>query len=731
MRKICRILRRLSCDQFDRVLSKLLQIVDHTVRSQRRLKLIVEKLLRFVLGAPSVSKQVAKILFHFFDYLPRLILTQQYQQHLWDKDDVDIAKTFRQILVVTIERMFKKIAADLKALCEPEGAAQSAKDGPSSLHHLQNSKNIKSIKSIKIPEKSDDGHHGESGKNELNPMPIQNGESLEPQRVQKKNELIAMVEVIANLFNLGLVHVRLVRKGLLDFLLPPHQGGFRQFQLIQVRALCAMLRTCGRKLDRLFQRRFVCKYLDKIQKSFGSLASDEDKVMAVFCLKELMELRRNNWVHHHLQEKPLNDIMEGTAEYMSMPMVAEEEDPLTPQSLKERESAQFPEMTPTPSLSSGSTSPAPFNNAQRHTVIACYEWDAATKTMVALRRSGNVQAVESGLDGSSFLLDTEGALSVAGNNKDGHLGVDSEIILKVLAEWHSVIFEMHDISSLIVQFVDCIQFARDWLPSTEAIRIEHDLTDAVKWMSKGVASRHRFVMTSGGKLYAAGCNLYNQLHCTSPESMYALQQEDPMQCRRRWVHIPYFADHGISLRAIACGYSSTAFLSAEGKVYAVGYSSFGNLGFGDKHHEMHRAMHCYRMRTVVKHIACGFDHTLALNEYGFVYSFGDNEFGQLGQNRQHQDRKQCPKVIEYFQTNHVHAVRISCGAFHSAVLDCTGNVHLFGYNLEHQCHSSHEATTKIAIPHLNTALSRCGRTLQFKCGAFHNVAQVAAPSLFL
>ena len=67
----------------------------------------------------------------------------------------------------------------------------------------------------------------------------------------------------------------------------------------------------------------------------------------------------------------------------------------------------------------------------------------------------------------------------------------------------------------------------------------------------------------------------------------------------------------------------------------------------------------------IVHVACGSNHTLAQNEWGEIFAWGANDFGQLGLNVQ-SPAIQFPKMIKYLATKQV--VQIACGQHHSLAL---------------------------------------------------------------
>ena len=82
--------------------------------------------------------------------------------------------------------------------------------------------------------------------------------------------------------------------------------------------------------------------------------------------------------------------------------------------------------------------------------------------------------------------------------------------------------------------------------------------------------------------------------------------------------------------------------------------------------------------TFISQVACGANHVLLLTSSGFVYSFGSNEFGQIGNPSETDDEENSgfesapvkyesePSII-FGLLNHK-VTSIHCGANHSLVL---------------------------------------------------------------
>lgn len=79
---------------------------------------------------------------------------------------------------------------------------------------------------------------------------------------------------------------------------------------------------------------------------------------------------------------------------------------------------------------------------------------------------------------------------------------------------------------------------------------------------------------------------------------------------------------------VACGANHTVVLTRNGNVYTFGANNFGQLGNGYRSAPLN-SPHQVKELTGVQSIAAGNSHTLALTPNRF-YSFGLNNSGQLG-----------------------------------------------------------------------------------------------------
>ena len=95
--------------------------------------------------------------------------------------------------------------------------------------------------------------------------------------------------------------------------------------------------------------------------------------------------------------------------------------------------------------------------------------------------------------------------------------------------------------------------------------------------------------------------------------------------------------------ACACGYEHTITLSDDGTAYSFGSNNFGALGYdisqnsqrqldlGDNNNDEDVSLPTpIPNLPKIKVISCGTFFTICVDHEGFIWSFGENNYGQLG-----------------------------------------------------------------------------------------------------
>ncbi|GJN26139.1 hypothetical protein PR202_gb14047 [Eleusine coracana subsp. coracana] len=200
-----------------------------------------------------------------------------------------------------------------------------------------------------------------------------------------------------------------------------------------------------------------------------------------------------------------------------------------------------------------------------------------------------------------------------------------------------------------------------------------------KVIKASVGRNHTVVVTDDGKSFSFGHNKHGQLGTGSLRNEI---ESSPVPC------LVAEATNAV------CGADFTVWLSSvEGSsILTAGLPQYGQLGHGtDNEYNAKdssvklqydpqprpRAISTLSGKTIVK-VACGTNHTVAVDSSGFVYTWGFGGYGRLG-HREQKDEWQ-PRLVEVFQKNNVlppNAV-VSAGSASSACTAGGGQLYMWG-----------------------------------------------------
>ncbi|CAK1546181.1 unnamed protein product [Leptosia nina] len=137
------------------------------------------------------------------------------------------------------------------------------------------------------------------------------------------------------------------------------------------------------------------------------------------------------------------------------------------------------------------------------------------------------------------------------------------------------------------------------------------------------------------------------------------------------------------INSVAAGEFHTLYLTNVGHLYSCGNNDVGQLG---RHTQEDDGKYPALVGTFkgcnLSAIACGLQHSMALDEWGQPFSWGSDSMGQLGSNlgAHAQDK---PKLIKFLATKNV--IQISCGSYHTIALTNNGELYSWGANSYGQC----------------------------------------------
>eukprot|EP01130_Rhizamoeba_saxonica_P000173 TRINITY_DN10170_c0_g1_i1.p1 TRINITY_DN10170_c0_g1~~TRINITY_DN10170_c0_g1_i1.p1 ORF type:complete len:1458 (+),score=309.36 TRINITY_DN10170_c0_g1_i1:148-4374(+) len=128
----------------------------------------------------------------------------------------------------------------------------------------------------------------------------------------------------------------------------------------------------------------------------------------------------------------------------------------------------------------------------------------------------------------------------------------------------------------------------------------------------------------------------------------------------------------IRIKKISAGMNHVLAISDNGEVYSWGKNNFGQLGLGHNETMYNPEKVEYLSGVYIVDIACGGEHSLALDDNNNLWSWGNGEQGQLGNGK---SSKIVPtKVIQFEET---HVIKILAGYNFSVVFTGIG-IYTFG-----------------------------------------------------
>lgn len=175
---------------------------------------------------------------------------------------------------------------------------------------------------------------------------------------------------------------------------------------------------------------------------------------------------------------------------------------------------------------------------------------------------------------------------------------------------------------------------------------------------------------------------------------------------------------------ISCGQLHTIVL-AEDNVYAFGDNSFGQLGIGNLGVEFELqpvSIASFFGGSRVLDVSCGSFHTLVRCAEGAVYSFGRNDYGQLGNDSQLNACRPCPVTGKWALQKEDPVRQLSCGESHSMVMT-QRSLFAFGYNCYGQLGDGSLINRQVPVEISIGTESPEGGFQEVRCGSSHSAVR--------
>lgn len=176
---------------------------------------------------------------------------------------------------------------------------------------------------------------------------------------------------------------------------------------------------------------------------------------------------------------------------------------------------------------------------------------------------------------------------------------------------------------------------------------------------------------------------------------------------------------------VACGADHTVAVDDKGDVYSWGVGNYGNLGHGSTADQFRpKAIERLKGMLVIS-IACGAKHTLCCTRKGDVYAWGHGDNGRLGNGQKRGSL--LPELLECLQGQK--ASFVAAGEAHSACITSTGSLYTWGAASYGRLGLGHGEETDMDTAQVVEALAR-EQIAVVACGAFHTLACTVGGDLF-
>ena len=127
---------------------------------------------------------------------------------------------------------------------------------------------------------------------------------------------------------------------------------------------------------------------------------------------------------------------------------------------------------------------------------------------------------------------------------------------------------------------------------------------------------------------------------------------------------------------VSAGCHNSLFQNNKGEIFSCGNNHLGQCGLGHFRNPQITPNLILNLPSNIVHFVCGYHHSLFLDSEGNVFSVGHNKFGQLGHNiNQNADQNELNKI-----PNIPPIKIISCAGSSSYLVDFEGNLWSFGFN---------------------------------------------------
>ena len=220
--------------------------------------------------------------------------------------------------------------------------------------------------------------------------------------------------------------------------------------------------------------------------------------------------------------------------------------------------------------------------------------------------------------------------------------------------------------------------------------------------------QYSLALGSDGYVYAWGYNNYGQLGNNTTSG----NDPNPVPVRVRDPANPTDKSKGLKTTQVSAGENHSLALGSDGYTYAWGRNYRGQLGNNTSNYNANPDP--VRVRDPANpddaskglkttQISAGGNHSLALGSDGYAYAWGNNEYGQLGNNTSNYDANPAPVRVRDpanpdDASKGLKTTQISAGEKHSLAIDTDGNAKTWGNNDNGQLGDDATSSSSVPVP---------------------------------
>ncbi|XP_056423740.1 probable E3 ubiquitin-protein ligase HERC3 isoform X3 [Hyla sarda] len=241
----------------------------------------------------------------------------------------------------------------------------------------------------------------------------------------------------------------------------------------------------------------------------------------------------------------------------------------------------------------------------------------------------------------------------------------------------------------------------------EPIKSTFPLSNFVKQVACG--ENHSVFLLEDGQVYSCGCNSAGQLgrdhEEVSPGYVNALANE----------HIIH----------VACGQAHSVALNSQGQLFSWGAGSEGQLGHSITEHSVPvpRQIKKLNLQKILQ-VSCGNQHCLALSDDGQLFTWGQNNHGQLGLGPGF-TQQSSPQGVKSLEG--IPLAQVTAGGYHSFALSLSGAVFGWGKNSSGQL-GLNDDQVRVSPCHVKPLRSQ--KVVYISCGEEHTAVLTKTGGLF-